>query len=226
MWRRSRVNREALRLQRRGLRLSRAALRVAWVSAGLALIAALAGVLALVEAREARPEPATEVVIFDPLAVSSETVDVVPEPTSSCLEFSAVTDRPDAARCFTADAILDPCFQAAGKAILVCPTRPSHGEFEIVARPSRLEIASMPDAGLEEIEPWALELANGQLCWRFAGASHVVGVARMNYTCSAGTDPQKGVIGWPDRSRPSWTATYGSNDDVVWEPVYVRRAWF
>jgi hypothetical protein len=142
---------------------------------------------------------------------------------------SDVSNRPDAARCFTthSDArgvnVFDPCFHSEGGStpgkldLFLCPEDPWNTSVAgtVIAVPGG---AGVSREGPSSIRPWALLLANGQRCLAIGGATGTAAGLRYNYGCFAppfarnvrqpmGKDGGI-VLGDPDQRAPRWTVLF------------------
>jgi hypothetical protein len=183
----------------------------------------------------ARPDPPTQIVMFDFYSISDlQTL----EPLEGvCLDFSATSNRLDAHRCFSEEYVLDPCFSSAPKATTVlCPSLLSSAGADFL-----LEVTSfrsldrlLPDEGPEPpvsglegdvatITPWAIELEDGNRCVFTSGASWVVSDTRLNFVCDKGI-----ALGMPETSTSTWTIIWSERYALEAHPlirVPVRKAW-
>ncbi len=69
--------------------------------------------------------------------------------------------------------------------------------------------------------PWALELADGQLCGLATGATTVMAGMRANYACEGGG----WVLGELDHDQPVWTATFWDGEGYATTTVDVAAVW-
>jgi hypothetical protein len=74
----------------------------------------------------------------------------------------------------------------------------------------------------EEALPWALELASGQRCTAFTGATAPIAGMRINYGCPGGFQ----VVGDVDRSQAVWRVFVQGEKSIALEQVDVAVAWF
>jgi len=146
--------------------------------------------------------------------------------TGSCFAASVADPyRADAYRCMSGNRILDPCFvpNPTGTT-LVCVAEPIWNANII-----QLSIAgALPAANKESSPskslPWALELANGQNCEVFTGATGAIAGLRINYGCNGGQG--LAVLGDPDRTYPLWTAFFKGEKSFSADQVAVLVAWY
>jgi hypothetical protein len=136
---------------------------------------------------------------------------------------SDVSNRPDAARCFTtiSDAsgsnVFDPCFHSEGGStpgmldLFVCPGDPWKTNIAgtvVVVRGGAGTLGEAPSSEVpSSFTPWALLLANGQHCLAIGGATGTTAGLRYNYFCGAGGI----VLGDPDQHAPTWTVLFAKN---------------
>lgn len=145
---------------------------------------------------------------------------------------SEVSNRPDAARCFTtlSDArranVFDPCFHSEWGStpgtldLFVCPDDPWNSSL------AGIVVAVHGGAGMfreapSSFQPWALLLANGQRCLALSGATGTTAGLRYNYGCFAppfARNPSQPngkaggiVLGQPDQHVPTWTVLFAEH---------------
>ena len=70
--------------------------------------------------------------------------------------------------------------------------------------------------------PWALELANGQHCTLFTGATAPIAGMRINYGCPGGLV----VVGDVDRSLPVWRVFWQGEKSISLDQTEVVVAWY
>lgn len=147
--------------------------------------------------------------------------------TGSCFTGS-IRDagRPDAWRCETGNAILDPCFQSPftlpdQPAELACADSPFDREVLLLQTTEPLPREGTNEADLTQL-PWVLELANGERCTLFSGTLQGIAGQVAHYGCAGGGL----VVGEPDRSQESWMVSYLSADAAETDFVAVAVAWF
>jgi hypothetical protein len=159
---------------------------------------------------------------------------------------SDVSNRTDAARCFTtlSDArgvnVFDPCFHSEGGStpgtldLFVCPNDPWRSS------PASTVVAVHGGTGTSgetpsSFQPWALLLSNGQRCLAISGASGTTAGLRYNYGCSAppfdrtATKPNGHaggiVLGYPDQHAPTWIVLFAKDTQGTgFSPIAVRQA--
>jgi len=78
------------------------------------------------------------------------------------------------------------------------------------------------EASRDTTLPWALELANGQRCMMFTGATAPVAGMRINYGCPGGFQ----VVGDIDRSQPAWRVFFQGEKSISLEQIDITVAWF
>jgi hypothetical protein len=160
---------------------------------------------------------------------------------------SDVSNRPDAARCFTTRAnahgvnVFDPCFHSEGGStpgkldLFLCPVDPWNSSVAgtVVAVPGG---AGVPGAGPSSFQPWALLLANGQRCVATGGATGTTAGLRYNYGCFAPPFARTArqpigkaggiVLGDPDQRARTWTVLFTKDTTGKgFTPVGVRQAY-
>lgn len=143
----------------------------------------------------------------------------------NCFAASAASpSRPDAWRCSSGNGILDPCYQRimGNEKELACPVGgpwPANVVLLTVTQP--LPSEPRKEMRREDTLPWALELANGQRCSLFTGATAPVAGMRINYGCPGGFQ----VVGDIDRSQPVWRVFLQGEKSIALEQVDVAVAW-
>lgn len=192
---------------------------------GLLLIAFLAG--AGFAAAQQFPA-ATTVRIFTPFNAGGLVVglDSTEELTGSCFTGSIATpERPDAWRCSSDNAILDPCFQdiLGDHTTLACAQEPFSADVILLTLTAALPEPEASEEPAFSGLPWALELDNGQQCTLLTGATAPIAGLRINYGCSGGSL----VAGPVDRSLPAWRVFYQTADrSLSLDQVHVATAWY
>lgn len=141
---------------------------------------------------------------------------------------AAVPGRPDAWRCSIGNAIHDPCLQniLGDPKVLACPDTPwSANEILLTLTKPLPTDAPAGDAGkttLKETMPWALEMANGQRCTLFTGATAPIAGMRINYGC-----PGRFIaVGEIDRSRAVWRIFFQGEKSISLELADIAVAWY
>jgi hypothetical protein len=165
----------------------------------------------------------------------------------SCdLGSSVVSNRPDAARCFTTDSddrgvnLFDPCFHSAAGAadrrdLFVCPEDPWNDRARRTVVTVRAGVGT-PGEAPSSLRAWALLLANGQRCFATSGATGTTAGLRHNYQCFAPPFARNArqpvgtragiVLGDPDQRTPVWRALFTSDPtEMTFMAVEVRRAY-
>ena len=160
---------------------------------------------------------------------------------------SDVSNRPDAARCFTTHSnargvnVFDPCFHSEGGSapgtldLFLCPNDPWNGSVAATV------VAVTGGAGVSgeapsAFQPWALLLANGQRCLATGGATGTTAGLRYNYGCFAPPFARNVrqpigktggiVLGDPDQRTRVWTVLFTrDNTGTGFTPVRVRQAY-
>ena len=137
----------------------------------------------------------------------------------------ASSSRPDAWRCSSGNGILDPCYQRilGDEKQLACPVGgPWPANVVLLTLTQPLPPEPRKEARREETLPWALELASGQRCTLFTGATAPVAGMRINYGCPGGFQ----VVGDVDRSQTVWRVFLQGEKSIALEQVDVAVAWF
>jgi hypothetical protein len=194
-----------------------------------ALILALISIPGLAaSAQEAGPLTRTRIKLLTPwtsrgLSIGLATTQQV---NGSCFTHSlASPSRPDAWRCMAGNGLMDPCYQRimGDEKQLACPVGgpwPANVVLLTLTQPLPQEDRKVPDR--ENVLPWALELANGQKCTQFTGATAPVAGMRINYGCPNGFV----IVGDIDRSQPVWRVFSQGEKSIALEQEDVAVAWF
>lgn len=177
----------------------------------------------------------TEQISFEPYTPAGQldpALRVTGNPSGTCNTYLGAAGDQLYARCFsTTGPILDPCFVNPSKgevpsAPLACPGDPRGGEVALFTATS---FTSDQARHLQVIEPWAMQLADGQLC-RFVSAAWG---ASGPYDCQgSGTDtPGMSPVAdcrVPQPSAPWWTTTCqpSLSDSSPFSPTTVAKVWF
>ena len=137
----------------------------------------------------------------------------------------ASSSRPDAWRCSSGNGLLDPCYQRimGDEKQLACPVGgPWPANVVLLTLNQPLPSEPRKEVSRADVLPWALELANGQRCTLFTGATAPVAGMRINYGCPGGFQ----VVGDIDRSQPVWKVFFQGEKSIALEQVDVAVAWF
>lgn len=136
----------------------------------------------------------------------------------------ASSARPDAWRCMVGNAIHDPCFQnvMGDPNSLACPDSPWTANVTLLTLTSPLPTEQRKEIPLKDALPWALELANGQRCTLFTGATAPIAGMRINYGCPGGFI----VVGDIDRSQPLWRAFSQGEKATSLDLTDIAVAWY
>jgi len=139
-------------------------------------------------------------------------------------ESAASAGRPDAWRCSTGNAILDPCFQnvMGDPKVLACPADPWSANVRMLTVMESLPASARKDLMLKNTMPWAIELANGQRCTLFTGATAPIAGMRINYGCPGGYI----AVGDIDRSQSQWRTFTQGEKSVSLELTGITVAWY
>jgi hypothetical protein len=141
---------------------------------------------------------------------------------------AAIAGRPDAWRCSIGNAIHDPCFQnIMGDAkVLACPDGPWTANVILLTLTRPLPADSPGNEAmkspLKETMPWALELANGQRCTMFTGATAPIVGMRINYGCPGGFI----AVGDIDRSAAVWRIFFQGEKSLSLDLTDIAVAWY
>ena len=151
---------------------------------------------------------------------------VTQQVSGSCFTRSAASPtRDDAWRCSAGNAIMDPCYQRimGNEKQLACPTGgPWTANIVMLSLTQALPQAEHKAVSRDSSLPWALELANGQRCSLFTGATAPIAGMRINYGCPGGFV----VVGDIDRSQPTWRVFFEGEKSIALEQVDIAVAWF
>ena len=170
---------------------------------------------------------ATQIKLFTPYGPGglSKALSIAETVNGSCFaESIADASRSDAWRCSAGNAIHDPCFanvMSDGKT-LACSLSPWDSKVTV------MNVTTPPDSGKRkpisqsQAMPWALELANGDHCSLFTGATAPIAGMRINYGCPGGGQ----VAGDIDRSQSVWRVFYQKEGAASLGQVDVTIAWY
>ena len=139
-------------------------------------------------------------------------------------ESAASAGRPEAWRCSMGNAILDPCFQnvMGDPKLLSCPSDPWSANVRMLTVTEPLPASARKDFSLKNVMPWAIELAGGQRCTLFTGATAPVAGMRINYGCPGGYV----AVGDIDRTQPVWRIFVQGEKSVALELTGIKVAWY
>jgi hypothetical protein len=139
-------------------------------------------------------------------------------------ESAASAGRPEAWRCSMGNAILDPCFQnvMGDPKLLSCPSDPWSANVRMLTVTEPLPASARKDFSLKNVMPWAIELAGGQRCTLFTGATAPVAGMRINYGCPGGYI----AVGDIDRTQPVWRIFVQGEKSVALELTGIKVAWY
>jgi hypothetical protein len=169
----------------------------------------------------------TQIKLFTPYGVGklSEALKASSPVQGSCFSGSvADTSREGAWRCTAGNAILDPCFQnlTSDPNLLACAREPWETQVTMLSLNHPLPETDKKTIDRDKAMPWALELANGDRCGLFTGATAPIAGMRINYGCPGGGQ----VVGDLDRSLPLWRVFYQKEGAPALEQVGVKVAWY
>ena len=137
----------------------------------------------------------------------------------------ASSSRPDAWRCSSGNGLLDPCYRRimGDEKQLACPVGgPWPANVVLLTLNQPLPSEPRKEISRADVLPWAVELANGQRCTLFTGATAPVAGMRINYGCPGGFQ----AVGDIDRSGPVWRVFFQGEKSIALEQVDVTVAWF
>jgi hypothetical protein len=193
----------------------------------LAVVTLLIPTVSYPSGNQSAPCPATQAKLITPfqrghLGIG---VAVTRQGNGKCFAASAASpSRLDAWRCSMENAILDPCLQniMGDPNVLACPDAPWTANVVLltVTSPLPSEPRKVPER--KDTMPWALELANGQRCTLFTGATAPIAGMRINYGCPGGFI----VVGDIDRSQPVWRVFFQGEKSISLEQTEVAVAWY
>lgn len=172
--------------------------------------------------------PRTQIKLLTPFGPAGLSIGmaVTEKVNGSCFTGSiASPSRPDAWRCSSGNGILDPCYQRilGDEKQLACPVGgPWPANVVLLTLTQPLPSEPRKETNRENTLPWALELANGQHCTLFTGATAPVAGMRINYGCPGGFQ----VVGEIDRGQPVWRVFFQGEKTIALEQVDVAVAWF
>ena len=143
--------------------------------------------------------------------------------TGNC-QGSDVDQRPDAYRCFldhnepNGGNIADPCFSGPGFDYLLCPSDAAGKTLvRVNAAVTPVNTGSFNPAA---VDPWQIELTDGQDCVLESGATTTVAGMRANYSCDNGG----WLYGSADRAGTVWTIFYAAPNSTSLTQVEIARA--
>ncbi len=183
----------------------------------------------------------TAVVMYRPFTASGATpgLRVTAHFAATCTQRPGGTGEQAYFRCFTTTIrtrsgrpvsyVFDPCFASPAPgdrspAHMVCPTDPANGQ--VVALEATATSGPVPSR-VVVLEPWAFQLASGQVCQLVSAAWGGLGP----YACGLPFSGAREVADchFPDRSAPYWTAKCQAKEAPVgspFKPAVVKNAWF
>lgn len=179
-------------------------------------------------AQEMGPVTRTRIKLMTPWVPAGLSIGlaVTQQVNGSCFTRSlASPSRPDAWRCMAGNGIMDPCYQRimGDEKQLACPVLgPWPANVALLTLAQTLPQEDRKEPSRDSVLPWALELANGQKCTQFTGATAPVAGMRINYGCPGGFT----VVGDIDRSEPVWRVFFQGEKSIALEQVDVAVAWF
>lgn len=119
-----------------------------------------------------------------------------------CNGSSEATLRRDAWRCFSRNYVIDPCFSSPrDKGIVACPEAPwlKTGIKLRLTKPLPRKYGGSATPSLR-LQPWAIELSDGQRCLFNTAMGTIVEGQRNNYLCGVDNG-----WGFPSRAVEPWT---------------------
>jgi hypothetical protein len=185
--------------------------------------------------------PGTAVALYRPFTTSGATpgLHFTAHFSGTCRQRPGGTGDQTYYRCFTTTVktksgtsvsyVFDPCFASPGKTArhpvgMVCPTDPVNGEA--VA----LEATAISGSGpfsLVVLQPWAFQLASGQVCQLVAAAWAGLGPYACGLALSGATKVADCHV--PDHAARYWTTqcqAKASSIGIPFKPAVLKRAWF
>jgi len=203
-------------------------MRVPRISQSL-LLCILSGVFVVpLGVAQAAPPTRTQIKMLTPWTPAGLSVGmaVTQKLSGNCFTHSlASPSRPDAWRCMAGNGLMDPCYQRilGDEKQLACPVGgPWPANVTLLTLTQPLPQEDRKEPARETVLPWALELANGQRCTQFTGATAPVAGMRINYGCPDGFI----VVGDIDRSEPVWRVFSQGEKSIALEQVAVITAWY
>jgi hypothetical protein len=175
-------------------------------------------------AATAQAQPPTKVMIFQPYTnktiLNSELI-IAQRYNGNCSMHSLANQtRSDAWRCQASNMTLDPCFEdGIGLACIISPWAHKVAILELNTPLHTKENARIDT----NMQPWALELENGQRCTFLSGATIMLNRQRVNYTCG---NYFYNVLGDVDRSSSTWKVSLYNYQSKIISKVAVSIAWF
>jgi predicted Ser/Thr protein kinase len=139
----------------------------------------------------------------------------------NCFTTSIVASRPDAFRCMSGNAILDPCFMALGRDA-ACPINGPWTNQAVLLK------NAVPNSGTPNKDtgtggqPWAIQLPDGTNCEELSGATTLVAGQRLGFGCTGGA----GLYGNVHRSGAVWMIYEGTAHSATLALKPIAVAWF
>lgn len=170
---------------------------------------------------------ATQIKLFTPYGPGglSKALSVAETVTGNCFaESVADSSRNDAWRCTAGNAIHDPCFGniMGDNKSLACARSPWDNKVTVMNGTNPPSSGKRKEMPRSQAMPWALELANGDHCALFTGATAPIAGMRINYGCPGGGL----VVGDIDRSQSIWRVFYQKEGAPSLDQVDVTVAWY
>jgi hypothetical protein len=189
----------------------------------LALLALMAALPSAARAQSA-PTEVRVIVPFTPGGLAAGLAVAARAPGSCWTASLASASRPDAWRCMAGNAIHDPCFVgfAGADQVAACLQSPWSSRVVLLTLSAPPPREAPRPANLLAGAPWALELASGERCTMFTGATWGVAGMRVNYGCPGDVS----VVGELDRSAPTWRAFVLRGGAAVMGQVEIRTAYY
>jgi hypothetical protein len=177
------------------------------------------------------PDQPTQVIYWEPWNTNADkmilnNVHVDHTVSGNCWESSIVTDRPDAYRCATQHAILDPCiaypFLPTSELTEVACPYPDPDSITIIRLTRPLPHISGRKIPLHT-NYWFITLADGTRCHAGGGTLEFIGnIVGAYYYCPGVGFP---VYGYPDNSGRTWTILEQRPGVSGLEPVPIAKAY-
>ena len=136
-----------------------------WAVPILAAATLMGGALSPAARAASTPRP-TNVRVFVPATFSATAVE-----TGYCWTGSIASNRPDAFRCMSGNAIMDPCFAFGTGAAVECPSAASATQAVFLVLTKPLPAANPRPKSGGTIQPWSAALSDGARCGVLTGTT-------------------------------------------------------
>jgi uncharacterized membrane protein len=151
-------------------------------------------------------------------------IHVVQTARGRCVGASHVDARPDAWRCIAQGTADDPCF-AGPRGVVLCPlgTPDSNDALKLVLTGALPNGQAHASKGPTPGDPWAIETANGDYCYRSTGTPTRLAGKAITYECAGAAV----LTGHPNRSGAVWTIDlFPSAASTQYLSMAVQAAWW